>query len=97
LDLKKQYADYLTCTFDKHHKLIKGWINKMSPAPKRKHQEASLNLNKALASFYKKCGCKIYEAPFASRLKKNKGSNSEVNTIVEPDISVFCELSILDD
>jgi len=99
LDLKKQYtyADYLTWTFDERLELIKGWIYKMSPAPRRKHQEVSLNLTLTLVSYVKKCGCKIYEAPFDVRLKKNKGSDSEVNTVVQPDISVFCDLSKLDD
>jgi Uma2 family endonuclease len=99
LDLKKQYtyADYLTWTFDDRIELIKGWIYKMSPAPKRKHQEVSLNMTLLLATYFKKCGCKIYEAPFDVRLKKNKGSDSEVNTVVQPDISVFCDLSKLDD
>jgi Uma2 family endonuclease len=41
--------------------------------------------------------CEVYEAPFDVRLKKNKGSDSEVNTVVQPDISVFCDLSKLDD
>lgn len=31
------------------------------------------------------------------RLKKNKGSDSEVDTVVQPDISIFCDLSKLDD
>ena len=99
LDLKKQYtyADYLTWTFDERLELIKGWIYKMSPAPKRKHQEVSLNMTLLLVTYFKKCGCKIYEAPFDVRLKKNKGSDSEVNTVVQPDISVFCDLSKLDD
>ena len=99
LDLNKRYtyADYLTWVFDERLELIKGWIYKMSPAPKRKHQEVSLNLILALAYHFKKCGCKVYEAPFDVRLKKNKGSDSEVDTVVQPDISVFCDLSKLDE
>jgi Uma2 family endonuclease len=99
LDINKRYsyADYLTWVFDDRIELIRGWIYKMSPAPKRKHQEVSLNLILVLASHFKKCGCKVYEAPFDVRLKKNKGSDSEVDTVVQPDISVFCDLSKLDD
>jgi Uma2 family endonuclease len=99
LDLKKQYtyADYLTWVFDERVELIKGWIYKMSPAPKRRHQDLSLNLTLAFATYFKKCGCRIYEAPFDVRLKKNKGTDAEVDTVVQPDISVFCDLSKLDD
>jgi hypothetical protein len=43
LDQNKQYtyADYLTWHFEERVELIKGWIYKMSPAPKRVHQEIS--------------------------------------------------------
>ena len=99
LDLKKKYtyADYLTWTFDERLELIKGWIYKMSPAPRRKHQAVSGNLFFELKKHFNVCNCQVYEAPFDVRLKKNKGSDSEVDTVVQPDISVFCDLSKLDD
>lgn len=99
LDLKKQYtyADYLTWTFEDRLELIKGWIYKMSPAPKRKHQRISLNLTVKLVNYFDSCDCQVYEAPFDVRLKRNKGSDHQVDTVVQPDISVFCDLSKLDD
>ena len=99
LDLKKRYtyADYLTWTFDERIELIKGWIYKMSPAPKRRHQKVSVKLTFELMKFLNSCKCEVYEAPFDVRLKKNKGSDAEVDTVVQPDISVFCDLSKLDD
>jgi Uma2 family endonuclease len=77
--------------------LIKGWIHKMSPAPKRRHQRVSINLTFELLTYLNKCNCQVYKAPFDVRLKKNKGSDFEVDTVVQPDISVFCDLSKLDD
>jgi Uma2 family endonuclease len=99
LDLNKRYtyADYLTWVFDERLELIKGWIYKMSPAPKRKHQAVSGNLFFEMKKYFNSCDCKVYEAPFDVRLKKNKGSDAEVDTVVQPDISVFCDLSKLDD
>jgi len=99
LDLKKRYsyADYLTWVFDERIELIKGWIYKMSPAPKRIHQRVSLKLTIDFAKYFESCNCQVYEAPFDVRLKKNKGSDSEVDTVVQPDISVFCDLTKLDD
>jgi len=43
LDFSKQYtyADYLTWRFKERVELIKGWLFKMSPAPRRRHQEIS--------------------------------------------------------
>ena len=99
LDLKKRYsyADYLTWDFDERIELIKGWIYKMSPAPKRMHQRISLKLTVQLDKYFETCDCQIYEAPFDVRLKKNKGIDSEIDTVVQPDISVFCDLTKLDD
>ena len=99
LDLKKRYsyADYLTWVFDERIELIKGWIYKMSPAPKRMHQRISLKLTIQLDKYFETCNCQVYEAPFDVRLKKNKGSDSEIDTVVQPDISVFCDLTKLDD
>ena len=99
LDLKKRYSyeDYLTWVFDERLELIKGWIYKMSPAPKRKHQAVSGNLFFEMKKYFNSCNCQVYEAPFDVRLKKNKGSDSEVDTVVQPDISVFCDLTKLDD
>ncbi len=99
LDITKQYtyADYLTWQFSDRVELIKGWIYNMSPAPKRKHQRISIKLTLELWNFFETCNCQVYEAPFDVRLVKNKGLDSEVNTVVQPDISVFCDLSKLDD
>jgi Uma2 family endonuclease len=99
LDLTKQYtyADYLTWQFDDRLELIKGWIYKMSPAPKMRHQRVSFRLTLTLGNYLSQCKCQVFQAPFDVRLKKNKGTDSEVDTIVQPDISVFCDLTKLDD
>jgi Uma2 family endonuclease len=99
LDLKKQYtyADYLTWQFEDRLELIKGWIYKMSPAPKRKHQRVEAKIFSTFYNLLDDCACQVYSSPFDVRLKKNKGSDVEVDTIVQPDISVFCDLTKLDD
>lgn len=99
LDLTKQYtyADYLTWQFSDRVELIKGWIHSMSTAPKRKHQRISFKLTMSFGKYFETCNCQVYKAPFDVRLVKNKGLDSEVNTVVQPDISVFCDLSKLDD
>ncbi len=94
---KYSYADYLTWQFNERVELIKGWISRMCPAPKRVHQTISGNLFFEMKSYFNLCNCKIYEAPFDVRLKKNKGNDNEVDSVVQPDISVFCDLTKLDD
>ena len=100
LDLTKKYtyADYLTWQFDEMVELIKGKILRMSPAPKRFHQEYSGNIYFEIKTFLKTKPCKVYEAPFDVRLIKNKNKeNGQIETVVQPDICVICDLDKLDD
>lgn len=100
LDLNKTYtyADYLTWKFNERVELIKGWVHKMSPAPRRIHQEIESNLQGIIWNKIKNNQCRVYSSPFDVRLYKNKGkSNNEIETVVQPDICVVCDLEKLDD
>ena len=72
--------------------LIDGQIYYMS-TPSRIHQEILSFLHLEIAGYVrsKKGLCKVYPAPFAVFLNKNN------KTYVEPDISVICDKSKLDD
>ena len=72
--------------------LIDGQIYYMS-TPSRIHQEILSFLHLEIGSYIrsKKGLCKVYPAPFAVFLNKNN------KTYVEPDISVICDKSKLDD
>ncbi len=100
LDLNKKYtyADYLTWLDDKRRELINGFIKIMTPAPRRIHQEISLNITKKVVNYLDNKPCKIYHAPFDVRLvEKDKTSDQEIINVVQPDISVICDLAKLDD
>jgi Uma2 family endonuclease len=99
LDFKKQYtyADYLTWQFKERVELIKGWIYEMSPAPRRIHQEIEGNIYFEFRKFTNLKTYKIYQSPFDVRLKRNKGEQNEINSVVQPDICVICDLDKLDD
>lgn len=100
LDFSKRYtyADYLTWQFSERLEIIKGWIYKMSPAPRRLHQKVEGNLHIEIGQFFKEKDCDVYESPFDVRLTKNKGqSDKEITTVVQPDISVICDMEKLDD
>ncbi len=100
LDLKRKYsyADYLKWQFDERVELIKGWIHKMSPAPSRRHQKIEGDIFGSFWNHLRNNKCEVYHAPFDVRLLKNKGqSDKEVETVVQPDIVVVCNTSILDD
>lgn len=100
LDPKKQYtyADYLNWRFEERVELIKGWIYKMTPAPRRLHQKIEGILHVKFWTYFEKRPCEVYQSPFDVRLIKNRGQeNHRINTVVQPDISVICDASKLDD
>ena len=101
LDFTKtySYADYLTWKFQDRVELIKGWIHKMSPAPMRQHQEISMNIAGQIFAYLKNKPCKVYTAPFDVRLinKQKRAANKNIFSVVQPDITVVCDLSKLDE
>jgi Uma2 family endonuclease len=101
LDLNKRYtyADYLTWWDDKVRELIHGAIKMMSPAPRPIHSELDVNLSWCLKSIVKKNKgkCKVYSAPFDVRFpKQDEIADDKIDTVVQPDLCVVCDLSKLD-
>jgi Uma2 family endonuclease len=98
LDLTKSYtyADYFSWKIQERIELFKGKIFAMSPAPSRHHQEISQFINTELSIFLKNHSCKVYFAPFDVRLQRTV-DDKKVNTVVQPDICVVCDLTKLDD
>lgn len=90
------YADYLKWDFEEIVELIKGKVFKKAAAPSRKHQEVSMNLSRTLGSFLKGHRCKVYAAPFDVRLSKDPDFK-KIDSVIQPDISVICDPSKLDD
>jgi len=94
LDLNKKYsyADYLLWQFDEMVELIKGKIFRMSPAPNSNHQKISSNLHGEFYIYLKNKKFELYSALFDVRLPiKNKNSDEEIYTVVQPDISIICD------
>lgn len=91
-------ADALTWDEQERIELIYGYPVMVAPAPARNHQEASGELFGQLREYLKGKKCKVYHAPFAVRPFERNGDNLEdVDTMVEPDITVVCDPSKLDD
>ena len=91
------FADYLTWNEDEHIELIDGEAVMMAP-PSTAHQLISGELFRQLANFLEGKKCRAIPAPFAVRLFENENdAPSDVQTVVEPDISVVCDRSKLDD
>ena len=90
-------ADALSWDEQERIELIDGSLVMMAP-PSRSHQKISMELSRQLANFLEGKKCEIYAAPFAVRLFEKAGDRPEdVGTMVEPDISVICDKSKLDE
>ena len=99
LNTRYTYADYLAWMDDKARELIDGFI-KMLPAPRDIHVEVCFEIAWHLKSIVKRNQgrCKIRPAPFDVRLPQNgETANDKIYTVVQPDISVICDLSKLDE
>lgn len=91
------FADCLTWGENERIEIIDGEAVMMSP-PSRTHQEISGALFAQLYNFLDGKKCRVYAAPFAVRLFEKDGEASEdVDTMVEPDLSVVCDSDKLDD
>lgn len=94
LDAHYTYADYLTWQLKEKIELIKGKIIAMSPAPTRFHQDIAWNLSRVLGDYFYQKPCRVYFAPFDVRLYSE---SKEIETVVQPDLCVICDLSKLDE
>ena len=96
---KERYtlADALAWDEQDRIELIDGYPVMMAP-PTRAHQKISGELFGQLRDYLKGKKCEVYHAPFAVRPFERDGERPEdVDTMVEPDISVVCDPSKLDD
>lgn len=90
---KYTYDDYAKWDDGNRYELIDGDVYLMSPAPSRVHQRISGNLYLQLATYLKGKTCEVYAAPFDVRLNADAGDD----TVVQPDLAVFCDPGKLDD
>ena len=90
-------ADALTWEEQERIELIDGTAVMMAP-PSRVHQEIAAELTRQIGNYLDGKKCRVYPAPFAVRLFEKAGDRPEdVDTLVEPDLSVVCDPGKLDD
>ncbi len=91
------FADVLAWDESERAEIINGEVFLMAP-PSRAHQEISGALFAQLYSYLEGKPCRVYATPFAVRLFEKDGEAPEdVDTMVEPDLSVVCDSSKLDE
>ena len=85
------YADYCEWDDSERWELIDGIAYAMSPAPMWIHQSCSMALSAKIFDFLKDKPCKVFHAPFDVRLN----ADEDDDTVVQPDIVVICDRSII--
>lgn len=94
---KYTYKDYLTWPEDERWEIIDGKTY-MQAAPTPLYQEILMALSKQIAVYLTGKPCKVYPAPFAVLLSQGaEEDEEEINNVVEPDISIICDLTKISD
>ncbi|MBI5331354.1 MAG: Uma2 family endonuclease [Betaproteobacteria bacterium] len=90
------YADYQTWPDDVRYELLDGEAYMMT-GPTRMHQELVGGIFRQVADALEGTPCRPYVAPFDVRLPRANEADDRIDTVVQPDISVICDRSKLDD
>jgi Uma2 family endonuclease len=85
------YRHYRTWPDEERWELIEGRAFSMSAAPNRFHQTILGRLYLEFATFLKGRPCKVFLAPFDVLLPWGDEEDDEVDTVVQPDLAVFCD------
>ncbi len=93
---KYTYADYCNWSEDERWELIDGEAYAMF-APSRLHQKFVSDLAGQLRNYFQKKPCEFYVAPFDVRLPKRNEKDEQIDTVIQPDLSIICDEQKLDD
>ena len=92
------YGQYYQWDDGERWELIDGVPYNMTPAPVRKHQGILMRVSLIVGNFLAGKPCQVYFAPFDVRLPDlPEQDDSDVPTVVQPDLVVICDEKKLDD
>jgi len=91
------YGDYLNWPGEERWELIEGVPFCMTPAPSTRHQRVVGEVFRQIANFLISRDCEVFMAPFDVRLPEADEADSDIRTVVQPDIVVVCDPAKLDD
>lgn len=92
------YADYLSWDEDVRMEIIDG-VPYLQAAPTRLHQEILSELHRQIANYLVNKECRVYPSPFhvVLNLENDIQDESDRENVVEPDLTIVCDLAKLDE
>ena len=94
--LSHTYAEYLTWPEGAPYELIDGTAYVKEPAPLRPHQELVGELYHLVRLALQGKPYRAYVAPLDVRLPRGEEADDLVDTVVQPDVLIVCDLTKLD-
>src|SRR5579885_3580944 len=92
------YADYLIWSATSGNELVDGVAYvREPPSPSRAHQEIVVELSRQIATSLQGRRARAYVAPLDVRLPKDSLDDARIDTVVQPDLLIVCDLQKLDD
>lgn len=91
------YGEYLAWTDPQRYELINGIAYAMTPAPTRLHQKILLEIARQIADVIDDSPCEVYVAPFDVHLPRSDEPDENIDTVVQPDLSVIRDPGKLDE
>jgi Uma2 family endonuclease len=95
LSARFTYSDYSSWPEDERWELIDGEAYAMN-APLRIHQKVVSELGRQIGNYLQGKPCEVYVAPFDIRLPRQNEADAQIETVVQPDLSIICDPSKLD-
>ena len=91
------YADYLTWSATYGDEVIDGtaYVRK-PPSPSYSHQGIVVELGYQLVGALKGKPCRVCVAPLDVRLPKSTEEDGQIDTVVQPDVFIVCDLQKID-
>jgi len=90
------YGELLTWPEEVRYELIDGSAYLMTPAPTTRHQLVLGELHRQIANALSDTACRVVLAPFDVRLPKLDEADEEIDTLVQPDLSIICDRRKID-
>jgi Uma2 family endonuclease len=95
--LNYTYADYYKWKFLERLELLRGKIVRLAAA-NTKHQRVSMKLGYMIYGFLRGRSCEVFLPPYDVRLPvKNRKRDDQITTVVQPDVTVFCDPAKIDE